>query len=155
MCCYLYYRHLGSPTFSPHSILSQGFCPSIITVLLPVLPPFHYRHLGLSIFFPYPALSTIPLLVGHDNQQWRNLLGDLGPVCRWWCFEHCFLKGWVHCPFPFPFHFIFGLIYIIVNIITSYTASRHHTYTLVSAWLTHPFHLIIMLTLVCHCCLPL
>ena len=107
-----------------------------------------------SSFFPHPILSTIPLLVEHDNQWQRNLLRDLGPVYRRQCSEHCLLKGWVHCPFPFYFHFIFGLIYIIISMIAPHTASHHHTYTLVSAWLTHPFHLIIILTLMCHCCLP-
>ena len=78
----------------------------------------------------------------------------LGPVCRWQCSKHRLLKGWVHCLFLFPFHFIFGFIYILVSIITPYTTSHHHAYTLMSAWLTHPFHFIIMLPLMCHSCLP-
>ena len=52
-----------------------------------------YRCLGPPTFFPYPALSTIPLLVGPDNQWWRNLLRDPGPVHRWWCSKHHLLKG--------------------------------------------------------------
>ena len=39
---------------------------------------------------------TVPLPMGHDNQQWRDLLKDLGPIHRWQCSEHCLLKGWVH-----------------------------------------------------------
>ena len=42
-----------------------------------------YRYLGPSTLFLYFVLPTIPLPMGHDNQQQRDLLRDLGPVCRW------------------------------------------------------------------------
>ena len=67
----------------------------------------YYRRLGSPYLFPHPVLSTIPLLVGHDNQWQRNLLRDLGPVCRWWCSKYHLLKRLSPPPFSFlfPFHF--------------------------------------------------
>ena len=56
-----------------------------------------YRCLGPPTFFPHSVLPTVPLSMGHDNQWQKDLFGDLGPVRRWQCSEHCLLKGWVHC----------------------------------------------------------
>ena len=116
--------------------------------------PYCYRCLGLPTFFLHSILSTKPLPMGYDNQQQRDLLGDLGPVYRWQCSKHCFLKDWVYCfsSFPFPFHF--QTFYIFISLNMPYTALCHYAYTLVSAWLTHLPFFIIMLTPMCHFCLP-
>ena len=123
--------HHGWPCLSNLFHASQPFC--IVTS-----PKKHssklsmcYRCLGPPTFFPYPILSTTPLPMGHDNQQWRDLLGDLGPVYRWWCSKHCLLKGWVHCLFLCLFHFILDL------------------FIFSSAWLLPTSLLIIMLILPC------
>ena len=115
--------------------------------------PRCYRYLGPPTFFPHSIFPTAPLPMEHDNQWWRDLLGDLGPVHRWQCFKHHLLKGWVHHFSSFLFSFHFGLICIIISMIMPCTASCHHAYTLVSAWLTHSSLLMIMLTLTCHFCL--
>ena len=52
-----------------------------------------YRCLEPPTFFPYSVLSTSPLSMGHDNQQQRDLLRDLGPIHRQWCYKHCLLKA--------------------------------------------------------------
>ena len=68
-----------------------------------VVHAYYYRCLEPSTFSPHPILPTIPLPIGYDSQQWRDLCRDLGPVRRWRCSKHCLLKGWVHCLSLFPF----------------------------------------------------
>ena len=53
----------------------------------------YYGHLRSPIFFLTSALSTIPLLVGYDNEWRRDLFRDLGPVHRWQCSKHCLPKA--------------------------------------------------------------
>ena len=157
------YTPTTTPLLSAATLLPppSGICTSQLNTWLHLIPCCYYHHLstcyrclGPPTFFPHPILSTVPLPMEHDNQRWRDLLGDLGPVCRWWCSKYCLLKGWVY---HLSFHFLFtlGLIYIIISLIAPCTASHRHAYTLVSAQLTHPSLLIIMLTSICHFCLPL
>ena len=101
-------------------------------------------------FFPHPALSTVPLPIGLDNQWWRDLLRDLGPVHRWRYSKHFRLKA-ESIDFP-PSHFLsFSDLFILSSAWLHHKLpSCHHANTFVSAWLTHPLSLIIMLTLLCH-----
>ena len=79
-----------------------------------------YRCLGPPAFFLSPTLSTVPLSIGHDNQQQRDPLRDLGPIHRWWCSEHCLLRLSPLLLFSLlPFHF--GLIYLLISMIMLYT----------------------------------
>ena len=93
--------------------------------------------------------------MGHDNQQWRDLLGDLEPIHRQWCSEHCLLRLSPLLLFP-SISFSFQ----------TYLSSCQHNYAMhclhvimlmlehQHKWLTtHP--LIIMLTLMYHSCLLL
>ena len=91
-----------------------------------------YRCLGPPTFFLYSILSTIPLSMGHDNQWQRDLFGDLGSVCRWWCSKHHLLKAESIASLLSHFLFILDLFISL------------------SAWLTHPSSFVIMLTLICH-----
>ena len=106
-------------------------------------------------FFHHPALSTIPFLMGYDNQWQRDLLGDLESVCRQWCSEHHLLKAESTASLLSYFLFISDLFILSSAWLCHILLSHHHAYTLVSAWLTHPPSLIIMLTLICHFCLLL
>ena len=110
----------------------------------------YYRHLGLPIFFLSPALSTVPLSVGHDNQRQRDLLRDLGPIHRWWCSKHCLLKAESIASFSSYLLFISDLFLLLSAWLCHISPSCHHAYTFVSAQLTHPLSLVIMLTLICH-----
>ena len=105
-------------------------------------------------FFHHPALSTIPFLMGYDNQWQRDLLGDLGPVCRWWCSKHHLLKAE---SIAFPPYFLSFLDLFISSSAWLYHAlpSYHHAYAFTSAQLTNPLSLIITLTFLCHSCLLL
>ena len=92
-----------------------------------------YRHLGPSTFVLSPALPTVPLSMGHDNQWWRDLLGDLGPICRQQCSEHCLLRLSPLLPFPSIFFFILDL-FIFSSAWLHYTLpSCHHVYAWASA----------------------
>ena len=64
-----------------------------------------YRCLGPPTFFPHSILSTIPFSMRYDNQWWRNLLRDLGPVHRWWCSKHHLLKRLSPPPLSFSISF--------------------------------------------------
>ena len=114
------------------------------------MPPWYYRYLGPPAFFHHPVLSTVPFLMGHDNQWWRDLLGDQGPVCRWWCSEHHLLKAESTASFLSHLPFILDLFILLSAWLCCTLPSCHHAYTLVSAWMTCHLPLIIMLTLICH-----
>ena len=109
-----------------------------------------YRYLGPPTFFHHPALSTIPFLMGHDNQQWRDFLGDLGPICRWRCFKHHLLKAESTASFLSYFLFISDLFISLSAWLCHASLSCHYACTLALAQLTHSLSLIIMLTLICH-----
>ena len=104
-----------------------------------------YGHLGPPTFFLSPTLSTVPLLVECDDQQWRDLLRDLGPVCRQWCSKHCLLKAESTTLFPFYFTsfqtylyhhqhdyslycFLSSHLHPCVSMITSSTPLHNHAY---------------------------
>ena len=52
-------------------LIAQGFSQ---------VPGIYYRYLGPLTFFLTSTLFTIPLLVGHNNKQQRDLFGNLGSV---------------------------------------------------------------------------
>ena len=72
-----------------------------------------YRCLRPPAFFCHPTLSTIPFLMEHDNQQWRDLLKDLGPVRRQWCSEHYLLKA--ESTISLLSHFFF-ILYLFISL---------------------------------------
>ena len=115
----------------------------------------YYRCLGPSTFFFPLTLSTVPLSIGHDNQQWRNLLRDLGPICRQRCSEHCLLKAESITSLLSYFLFTSDSFISSLAWLCHVSLSCHHVYALASTQLTHPLSLIIMLTLICHFCLLL
>ena len=129
---------------SLHLVHVQAWCPHPC-----------YRHLGLPTFFPYPALSTVPLSVGHNNQWWRDLLRDLRPICRWWCSEHHLLRAESTASLLSHFLFILDSFISLSAWLCLVSLSHHHAYAPASAQLTHPLPLVIMLTLICHFCLLL
>ena len=114
----------------------------------------YYRCLGPPIFFPHPILPAVPLPMGHDNQQQRDLLGDLGPVCRWQYSEHHLLKRLSPLPLSSPIFFLFWTylyhcqhdytlhcftsshLYSHVSMIDSSFPSHNHAYSYVSFLLT-------------------
>ena len=106
-----------------------------------------YRCLGSPTFFHHPALSTIPFFMKHDNQWLRDLLRDLGPVYRWWCFKHHLLKAESTASFLSHFLFISDLFISLSIWLCNALLSHHHAYALALAQLTHSPSLIIMLTL--------
>ena len=110
---------------------------------------------GTPHLFSFPTLSAVPLSMGHDNQWWRDLLGDLGPICRWRCSEHHLLRAESTASLFFHFLFISDLFISLSAWLCLVPLSCHHAYALASAWLTHPPLLVIMLTLICHFCLLL
>ena len=91
-----------------------------------------YRYLGPPTFFSHSVLPTVPLSMEHDNQRWRDLLGDLGPVCRWRCSEHCLLKKLSPLSLSSSISFSFSGLFISS-----------------SAWLCLTLLHVIMLTLSC------
>ena len=113
-----------------------------------------YRCLGPPTLFLTFTLSTIPLLVGDDNQWWRDLFRDLGPVHRWKCSKHHLLARLRPLPLLCSISLYFRLIYILVSIIMPYIAFCHHAYAFMSAWSPHLSNFIIMLTTICHSFLP-
>ena len=104
-----------------------------------------YRCLGLPTLFPHPILSTIPLPMEHDNQWQRDLLRDLGSVCRWQCSEHHLLKAesttpllsisfsfWTylyHCQHDYvPHCFVSSCLHSCVSMIYSSFSPHNHAY---------------------------
>ena len=87
-----------------------------------------YRCLGPSTFFLASTLSTIPHPVGHDYEWQRDLFRDLGPVCSWQCFKHCFLKAKFIASFFLTFIFHFKPIYLLISMITPPPLSHNHAY---------------------------
>ena len=129
---------------------------TLLALLYPYSPrPTCYRCLGPPTFFLFPTLSTIPLSMGHDNQQWRDLLRDLGPICRWWCSKHHLLKAKSTASLSSYFLFISDLFMLLSAWLHHASPSCHHAYPLASAWMTHHLLLVIMLTLLYHFCLLL
>ena len=143
--------HTSSGATSPDYIL--GVMKSFM--IYHVIVGGCYRCLGPPTFFCSPTLSAVPLSVGHDNQQWRDLLRDLEPICRWWCSKHCLLKAESITSFSFCFLFISDLFMLSLAWLHHISPSCHHAYVFVSARLTHPLSLVIMLTLICYSCLLL
>ena len=134
-------------TFSSMNLVSFSFILSWHMI--------YYRCLGPPTFFCHPALFTIPFLMGHDNQQQRDHLGDLGPVHRQWCSEHRLLKAESTTSLLSHFFFILDLFILSSSWSCHVLLSCHQAYAPISAWLTHPLSLVIMLTLICYFCLPL
>ena len=91
--------------------------------------------------------------MGHDNQQWRDLLGDLGSVCRCQCSEHCLLKAestapllsisfllqtyLYHCQHDYTSHcFMSSHLHSCVSMIDSSPSLHNHAYSYMSFPLT-------------------
>ena len=116
-----------------------------VVIMWRMLQTFGTPHLFLS-----PTLSTVLPPVGHDNQQQRDLLRDLGPIHRWRHSKHCLLKAESITSFFSYFLFILDLFMLLSAWLSHVLPSCHHAYTFALAWLTHPLSLIIMLTPICH-----
>ena len=109
-----------------------------------------YRRLGPPAFSPHSILSTIPLLMGRDNQQQRNPLRDLGPVCRWQ-YSKCHLLKRLsppplslsisfhvqtylyHCQHDYALHcFLSSHLHSCVSMIDSSLPPHNHAYSYMS-----------------------
>ena len=89
---------------------------------------------SFSAILPFPLSHSLWDMITNNEgislEIWDQFIGGDVLSITFWKAEStassCFMS----------FHS--GLIYIIISMITPYTASHHHAYTPMSAWLTHP-----------------